>query len=443
MDIQTVINKYNLNPLYLENPNKEYAFTTVLDNALKLKKDFIFIPFATNTDSVYDLILQAFATPYCKGFILNSSALENANFKPRFHSLMKNCSYKSEVILLAQNIYNFANSMTLENSQRYDFETISIVGTQETSTIVQMLVHNLKEKKISYSNDNWNCWQKIFEPLLFCDEETEFAILEAVPEKLNLTGFVSNFKNNNIIFSKSSLYNMRLYTDLEQLSDELIKSLKISDNILSITTLEDNELVNPKISYKYQTRLNIVTESSNREFSQDIYYLNRCSELVESFLNKKGLTVQPWNDFIETFPLYQTKNNKGVDYLILNKYKLSVDTITKSLKTFFKLYENKRKVVILEHILNLGNYKETVYANLMRDIALHNPDILILLNSSAYTHLFKRFNKKTYVQSIQYTSDNQKSISDFNRFVKSTLPGNCAVYIVSAQDLSELYAEDK
>ncbi len=444
MQIKDVIEKYNLFALHLTNPDKKYAYTCTLDNALALEKDFIFIPFLSNKDGVYDLIAKAMKNPHCKGFFLNQSTFESENRKPLFHSFMKEFSAGLEVLILAPNIYNLAYSLACENSMEYSVQTIAVVGTDETSTVGEILYKSLEDSgsKVVRTLSNWDCWQKSLEALLVSDENTDFAIVEAVPEKNHLIEYTGAFRKKHVLFTKSSIDFMNVFGELFDISDELAKILNKPQRVLSVHTYLNNELINGKISYEFQDRLQFVSEDKIYGFKQDFYYLNRCYALAESFLKNIGKQVCSAESFEESSPLYTLREISARDYFILNKEKLNVNSVKKSLKLFFDKYKSRQKIVIFEHITGLNTYKDAVYEDIFSELAELNPDVLLLLETKAYIHLFKRHNRNTYVKYLPYDSKKPETAVDVKGFVTGMLTDNSAVYIASKHDLSFLYEEE-
>ena len=108
MNILQVAKKYNLSFLSNTFEQKEYSYTCVLDNALTMQKDFIYLPFCKNKSTFFSLIEKALNNPCCKGFIINRSWLENLELRNEFDSLMSKYSTRIEVAALASNIYNLA-----------------------------------------------------------------------------------------------------------------------------------------------------------------------------------------------------------------------------------------------------------------------------------------------------------------------------------------------
>lgn len=444
MQIKDVIEKYNLFALHLTNPDKKYAYTCTLDNALTLEKDFIFIPFLSNKDDVYNLIAKAMKNPHCKGFFLNLSTFESDKRKPLFHTFMKEFSDRLEVLILAHNIYNLAYSLACENSNEYKVQTIAIVGTDETSVVSEILYKSLKEtgSKVIGTLSGWDYWQKSLEALLVADSDTDFAIIEAVPESRHLIEYAGAFRKKHVLFTKSSIDFMNVFEEMFNISDELAKILNKPQRVLSVHTYLNNELINSKIPYEFQDRLQFVSEDGTYGFEQDFYYLNRCYALAESFLKNIGKQICSVKDFEESSPLYTLRQNFGHDYFILNKDKLNVNSVKKSLQLFFDKYKSRQKIVIFEHITGLNTYKDSVYEDIFSELAKLNPDVLLLLETKAYIHLFKRYNRNSYVKYLPYDAKKPETATDVKCFVAGMLTDNSAVYVASRHDLSFLYEEE-
>jgi len=444
MQIKDVIEKYNLFALHLSNPDKKYAYTCTIENALAFEKDFIYIPFLSNKDDVYKLIAKAMKNPHCKGFFLNQSTFESENRKPLFHTFMKEFSDRLEVLILAPNIYNLAYSLACENSGEYSVQIIALVGTDETSTVGEILYKSLEKSgsKVTGMQPGWDYWQKSLEALLVSDENTDFAIVEAVPEGRHLIEYTGSFRKKHVLFTKSSIDFMNIFGELFDISDELAKILNRPQRVLSVHTYLDNELINSKIPYGFQDRLQFASEDEIYGFKQDFYYLNRCYALAESFLKNIGKQVCSAEDFEESSPLYTLQKFPGHDYFILNKDKLNVNSVKKSLNLFFDKYKSRQKIVIFEHITGLNTYKDSVYEDIFSELAKLNPDVLLLLETKAYIHLFKRYNRSSYVKYLPYDPKREETTVGVKCFVEGMLMDNSAIYIASRHDLSFLYEEE-
>ncbi len=427
MKLSYLLEHNSIFPLKIVNPEKEYVFTCSLENALKLENDFIFIPIESGEFSLWEVLEKIFSNSYCKGFLLNKSALENNNVKINFHSLMKKGSKNLEVLLLVQNVYNFAYYMAVENSWQYNFETIAVVGTNETETVRELLVNKMQNSyNITYPKNTFNVWQKFFEPFLLADRNTDYVITEIIPQKPNLVNFLSNFRKRHVLFTKSSVYNIGIYQSMLNLSEELLCALDTFKNVKSIFTYMDNELINHGISYKYQAKTHFIKTESD--------YIQRCNTMANEFLSHlkaSNFEVEP----VGYSSLYKEFTDNKVDYFILNREKVSVEYILKSLDNFFEKYKDNSKIVVFEHIQNLGNLRESVYNEIFTHIAKLNPDILILLNTNEYIHLFKKHNQTTYVKSFQYNISDRNSIDKFNMFMESLKRENHSIYVAACSEV--------
>ena len=244
MQFSEITSGFEITPLILTNPEKDYVYTCTLENASNLDRDYIFIPIVSQlNEPVIDILEQALRNPHCKGFVLNHSALTQEQFRPLFHLLMKKYCFKTEAVFLVKNIYNFACHIAAINQQKYMTKIITIAGTHETSIVRDALVKQLQENhsNILYNKNHWSCWQKIIENVLLLNESTDYAIIEAIPEKKGLMGIAAKYKNNNIIFSKSEIFRTSIYSDLYDLREELKTILQYPQNIMSITISDDNE----------------------------------------------------------------------------------------------------------------------------------------------------------------------------------------------------------
>ena len=440
MNINYFAENYKLFTLKMLYPQKEYVYTCTADNAVKLNRDFIYLPMISWDNNVLDAVANVFSNHYCKGIVLNQKIIESKNLKLMFHLFMKKYSSNLEVILLTNNVYNLTYYLAVELSKQYQFKTVSIIGTSETSTVKEMLVYNLEGKcKITYPQNNWNCWQKLFESVLSADAETEYAIIEAVPEKYNLVLHIPSYYNNHLIFTCSSLYNMNLYKDLDDLSDELVKVFSKDFNVESIWTCIDNEFINSKIPYRYQDRLHFVPVQAVNTFEQDFYYLDYCYSLVYAFLKFQNEGFICGENFKENFALYNEFNYKNSSFFVINKDKISYKCVKATLEVFFKKYPDKKKVVILEHIPNLADFKEPVYSEIFESLACLSPDILVLVNTNKYIHLYKKHNNKTYVKYMPYAEDNTESKLNLEILLSDIISEDIAVYISSIHDFSWIY----
>ena len=432
MNIKTLSENYDVTSIIVDDPDKEYDFSCALETSLEIEKDFIFIPFSGTEESIFSLIEKAMANPFCKGFVLNRKALDDNNIKNQFHHLMKIVGQRLEALILVNNIYNLAAFLAKNTVMANDFQIICAVGTSDTDIVREMLNKNLSPGfNTTFPRCGFNVWQNIFEPILRADSNTDYVIIECSPIKQNLLGIVSSYKNKHVIFTKSGISDMRIYKDLEDLSQELLTVLNDSKNVLSIFTLEDNELVNSKLFYEISDLIHFVTDDNADNEIFDCFN-SRCKSLVDAFLRFAGIdavSVPVINN------LYTVEKFNEIEVFRLNKNKISVELVNRSLKEFFRLYEGKKKIVILEHIQNLGQYKEGVYTEILINIAKFNPDVLILLNTNAYIHIYKRFNKNTFVKTFNYQKGNQSLTDIFNAFFKGVVDNNTAVYIASPQDI--------
>lgn len=447
MNINTFVNKFKLQPYKFVYEGKDYGFSCSLENAVKKEYDFIFIPLVSSQD--FESVLnKVFKNPHCKGVVFNNKLLASDKYKIWLNSFMKIFGTQVEFLAFVPNIYNLALSTILETLMYYNGKIITVVGTEGTSDVVEMLEYALGEKyKISAAKSGWNCWQKLFEPILSAEENTDCIIAEAIPDKLGLVAIAQNFPNNNIIFTKSSIYNMNLYEDLKSLSDELLKSIDNPSFVNSITISEDNSLVLDYLPYYLSDKVHLTSEiskCSECENEEVFDYLVPYKNLVITFLNNQfpneQFDLEGFMPSTNLFDIYKKNHN---DYFVMNSQKVSVNSVLKSLDEFSHMYSDKKKIVIFEYIKSLGEFKESVYEEIFSKLAKINPTEMILVNINNYNHLFRRLNKTTYLLNVKYSVDNPESIDQLevllNAIDKET---DAAIYFRLNENTLKLLVEE-
>lgn len=437
MKIYEIIEKYNLSFTQLLNPQKEYIFTCVLDNALKLQKDFIYLPFASSLKEIPDLITKAMKNSCCKGVVINKKWY--SDFKSFLDPLMLNFEFFGQ----AGNIYNLAYSLAQDNSKDLKVRTITIAGTEETSTVKEILAESIKANgyRVSCAQIHWSFWQKSVEPLLSADENLDYALVEAIPKKAHMSDYAAMYYKNNVLFTNSKIFTMNIWQDLADLSEDILKILNYPERIQSVYTYFDNELVNCGISYLFQDRLHFVKDLEQVGFKQDFYYLGRCYNLAAAFLETNGIRTVKLSDFEESEQLYFERTSGNRDYFVLNPQKVSVNSLKESALLFSKKYQNRQKIFVYEHITGLGDFKDGVYKDIFVHLAGLNPDVLILLETQKFKHYFKRYNNSAYVKYFPYKPGDTTKIRNIKRFFNGIAEDNCAVFVFSEHDLSFMREE--
>lgn len=436
MDIKTVTNDFDTKciPLRLQFPKKEYEYTTVLENALSLDLDFVFIPLAAFDSNFFSLVKKALENPHCKGFVINKNAFNNKDFKTNFHAFMKGLKKEPEVLVLLSNIYNFANYIGRLKTEAFDLETITITGTDGLSEVKDILVDNLSNKfNITYPNSSWNVWQKIYEPLLNADKDTKYAIIEAIPEKLGVTSCASIYFKNHIIFTKSSLFRMDNHTFLDDLTYTASRVLDYKERILSIHTLENNDFINDDIDFNFQDRLHFTKLKKKASTS-----FERAQALAFDFLKYIKIKPSLSCDFKESYPLYSIVSKNKKDYFIINPKRNLYENVLETIDEFMAKYKKKKKIVVFEHIPSLGSYKGACMEYFMEHLAKLNPDIVLSINTNAYFSHFQKYNKNSYIKYLPYSANNQDQKSSLKIFLDNFAKDGFAIYIASHNDLSFL-----
>lgn len=435
MDIKTALDNFDLKciPLRLQFPKKGYEYTTVLENALNLDIDFIFIPLVPFDINFFPFVQKALENPHCKGFVINKNAFDNIDFKSYFHTFMKSLKREIEVLALLSNIYNFANYLGKIKTQGFDLETITITGTDEVSEVKDILVDNLSNRfNITYPNSSWNIWQKIYEPLLNADKNTKYAIIEAIPEKLGVVSCASIYFKNHIIFTKSSIYKMNNYLYLDDLTYTTSRVLDYKERVLSIHTLENNDFINDDINYEFQDKLHFV------KLKNKTTAFERAKALAFDFLKYIKIKPEISENFKESYPLYSIVSNNKKDYFIVNPKRNLYENVLETIDEFMNKYKKKKKIVVFEHILCLGNYKDTCMKHFTEHLAKLNPDIVLFLNTNAYFYYFQKYNKNSYIKYLPYDPQNQEQRSNLKIFLNNFSEDNSAIYIASNNNLSFL-----
>lgn len=429
------MNGFEITPLILTNPDKDYIYTCTLDNASVIDSDFIFIPITSQlNEPVADLLESAMRNPHCKGFVINNSALAQDKFKTLFHLLMNKYYLKAEAVFLVKNIYNFACYLAVLNLQKYGTKVITIAGSHETSLLRDALTKQFQENhtNILANMNYWSCWQKIIENLLLLNENIEYAIIEAIPEKKGLMGLAAKYSNTRIIFSNSELFKTSIYPDLLDLRDELGTILQHPENIISIISSNDNEMVDSLINYKLQNKLH-VTDA----YTSDIGFksLERINNITEKFMKIEGLVYTSKVSLNRKY-LYNIYEKNGVNYFVVNSMiNPTIDTIKSCMNSFFEKYKSNKKVVIFDFIEDLGLYKYNVYYELFEHLAKLKPEILFLLNIEKYSHLYKRYEKDTYIKTTEFISKDLVSVNRFRNTLSRYIDNNTAVFVYSKQEV--------
>ncbi|MGN0030998.1 MAG: hypothetical protein ACI37Q_03490 [Candidatus Gastranaerophilaceae bacterium] len=440
MKINEVIKKYKLEPLCLTEPQKEYVFTCVADVGLRLKKDFLYLPFSVRYDEIPKNILKVMQNPFCKGLVLNTKWYSDTNIKSQIQSLL----HKFEVLAIAPNVYNLGYDMARDNSERYKVKTITVAGTDETSTVKEILQTSLTNSgyKVSAPEIEWSYWQKSIEPLLSIDETTDYAIIEAIPKNKHLTEYVALYCKNTIIYTHASLIAMNVWNEISDLSEELLKLLNRPALVEGVYVCDDNELIVNGIFYDYQDRLYLIPNSSDYKFKQDFYYLGRCYNLASAYLKNNNIQIVKAEDFVEQDVLYYEKSCNNCKFFILNKEKLSVNSLKNAVLTFANKYKDFQKILIYEHIIGLGEYKDNVYRDLFSCFAKISLDVLILLETKKFKHYFKRYNRQTYLKYFPFKSNDASMKKNIKIFFDGICEENCAVFVSSEHDLSFIWETD-
>lgn len=432
MNSSYIIENFDIQTLKILSKHAEYSFSCSLEGALSLEKDFIFIPLIAFTE-VESVLKSVLGNPYCKGIVFDRKLMRNQNFRIMYSSLMKKYGSKLEFIALVPNIYNFAFSLVLEISKNFKGEVISAVGTSGTFETVDLLKYSMQGKyQITSTNESWNCWQKVFEPFFMVDENTNYVLIEVIPDKVDLTSLVSMIRRNNVIFTNLSIFNMNLYENMENLSDEMLKILSNSRFIKSITISESNQLVD-YIPSSFSKILNLVVgfkDKSRLKLNPDYSYLETFCELVFSFLEYKDIIPRFFDKYDSTSKLYNIFEREDIDYFVVNPVRANFSSSLSSVKEFCELYKDKQKVIVFEYFRNLGKYKNSVYSEFMKALADVNPSNLILVNVNNYNHYFRRYNKSAYVQNIKYSTDDLQSVEKLKLFMADLKKfKNSAIYI--------------
>lgn len=431
MNSSYIIDNFDIQTLKMLSEQAEYSFSCSLEGALSLKKDFIFLPLITFTE-VESVLRTVLDNPYCKGVVFDRKLMRNQNFRVIYSSLMRKYGSKLEFVALVPNIYNFAYSLVLEISKSFKGEVISAVGTSGTFETVDLLKYSMQGKyQITSTIESWNCWQKVFEPLFMVQENTNYALLEVIPDKVDLTSLASRIRRNNIIFTDFSIFNMNLYENMEDLAEELLKILSNPRFVKTVSIAENNQLVD-YIPNSYSKILNLVNLKDKSRLKLDLRYsyLERFCELVFSFLEYKDIIPRFFDKYEAKSNLYNICKKEDIDYFVVNPDRTNFSSALTSIKEFYELYKDKQKVVVFEYFRNLGNYKDSVYSEFMKVLADVNPSNLILVNVNSYNHYFRRYNKSAYVQNIKYSTDDLQSVEKLKLFMANLKTfKNTAIYV--------------
>lgn len=435
MEIKEICEKYKSSTLrlILDYPEKEYAFTSTIENAKKMEKDFVFIvlmPFV-NLYSNYEEVIK---NPHCKGFIINRGIFGEQNNKVRFHNFMKEIDFTPEVLIVAQNSYDIAYFIANENSKKENLETITIIGTDGVNTIKNILVHNLsKQFNITYANNDLLVWQKMFEPLLIADDETKYAIVEAYIDSEKTVLYSGYSYNNNVIFAKPTLHNINKTKDLEDFADLYLRAIERMERLKSIYTLSDDNIITDRISYKYS---NIVHKIPSDKNFEDKNYL-----IASEFL--KSLNIEPDLNFMEENPLYREYSINEHNYFVLNPKRVTYDNVMKTLDIFKSKYKDNSFNIVYEHIKNLGSFKNDLSIKIHKKIAQTNPFSLLLVNTSAHINEIKKINKYIYIKNI--TADEKNHVSEIvnlKKTIKDMSKNTKSTYVAMQDDFASLFKEN-
>lgn len=443
MNVKDIVEKFKLTPLYLTEPQKKYVYACSLTNAMELKKDFIFLPFITyESPQVYETLKKVIKNPYCKGFIISEYTFKTVD-KKLFHLLMKTISRQIEVFVTVPNLYKVAQYIAIEKNKKYKSQIISIIGVQQTSTVREVLASSLEKNNFNFtSSTNENgMYKKICEPIMLIDEDTDYSIIEYILEKRQELFLPSMFEKNHYLFTDFALNYMGVWETMENLEEEILKTFKKPSNILSIYATNKTEFIEENIPYYLTEKFHRIKTNDDLKFEQDFYYLNSCYSLAYEFLKNNNINPILPCEFIEQNPLYTIKNFKNNEFFVLNKNRINYKNVFESLKVFFEKYKDKKKIIILKHIIDMcDNYKESAYRELLFEIAKNNPDVLIFLELSHPIYLFKKHNHTTYLKDLSYKG-NENDKLNLKIFLDGVMKEDCAVYIEANANLSFLYEE--
>lgn len=433
MKLSDVLSNFEITPLVLTDLNKNYIFSCTLDNASILENDFIFIPITSQlNETVADLLECAMRNPHCKGFVLNHAALAQEQFKPLFHLLMNKYYTRTEVVLLVKNIYNFACFLAAENQKKYNTNIITVAGTHETSIISDLIVSQFKDNQLNIlSNKNyWSCWQKIIENILLADENTKYAIIEAIPEKKGLMGIVAKYINNYIIFNVPEIFKTSTYSDLFDLHEELRSVLQHPQNIISIISSEDNEIIDSSIDYNLQNKF----YTAELPINNNLPSLSRAESITAKFMEILNLQYNKEILFDNCF--YNCYKKENINYFIINSsINPYINTIKFAMDLFFEQYKSYKKIVIFDFIEDISIYKQSIYSEIFEHLARLKPDILFLLNIEKYSNFYKKYEKNTYVKTVDFISKDLYSVNEFRNIFRRYLDDNTAVFVYSKQEV--------
>jgi len=216
------------------------------------------------------------------------------------------------------------------------------------------------------------------------------------------------------------------------LSDNLLNVISNEKTVLSIYSPDYNELINDRIPYQFTKKAHFIQSDKKAEKP-----IQRNYSYVFEFL--KSLGVNEFKDVKTTYPLYKTYNYNNAEYFVVNDKRILFENVKNTFKLFAKKYADKKKIIVFEHILGLGIYKKASIRELFKQFADADPDAVVLLNTEANNHFFKRNSRSSYLKNLPLKSDEKRDKINLKKFLKGVVTEGSAVYVASANNLSFLF----
>ncbi len=362
--------------------------------------------------------------------------------------------YKNKFIIVEDTTKALDGLANIYRNFFQNLKVISVVGSNGKTTTKELIRHILSKKyKTLATVGNFNNLLGVAYTLLSLNRKIEFCVVEmgiSLPGEMDI--LASTVNPDVVVFTNIAKEHLEFFDSLEKVFYEETRVLDYINPQKSMVIINRDDFYLKQINGKINKKLYSLADSSVDVYAEDVIFTeeygrimlvlkdrlaaklkislktnllgihniyNILASITTSFFNgieELDLIVKS----IEEFSALSMRGEKFVvnDNIIIDEsYNANPDSMKNAIITFFKIFKNRKKILVLGDMLELGRHSKQEHRNLLEIINLNEVEKIFLLGKEIEV-LYDEI-KKININKVKfYKEDKEKLFKDIEVIIK-------------------------
>ncbi|MFN3550264.1 MAG: UDP-N-acetylmuramoyl-tripeptide--D-alanyl-D-alanine ligase [Endomicrobiia bacterium] len=362
--------------------------------------------------------------------------------------------YKNKFIIVEDTTKALDGLANLYRNSFPNLKVISVVGSNGKTTTKELIKHILSQKyKTLATVGNFNNLIGVAYTLLSLNRKIEFCVVEmgiSLPGEMDI--LASTVNPDVVVFTNIGKEHLEFLDSLEKVFYEETRVLDYINPQKSMLIINRDDSYLKQINGKFNKKLYSLLDSNVDVYVEEVMFTEEYSKITlilkdrlaaklkislkTSLLGRHNvynilasITTTFFNGIeeldliikaIEEFSAVSMRGEKFVvnsNIIIDESYNANPDSMKNAITTFFDIFKNRKKILILADMLELGKYSEQEHRRLLEVINLNEVEKIFLLGKEIEV-LYEEIKKINKNKVKFYKEDKEKLLKDIEKIIK-------------------------